>query len=141
VARVFFYHGAPDRIQAACAWIADHPAPEAKLLVYVPDPQLADRLDRQLWIQPPNGFLPHCRAGSPLADETPIILADWIDPARATPRLLNLSDEIPTGFASFDELVEIISTDDSVRLPARERFKFYRERGYDLINKDVSGGF
>lgn len=139
--RVSFFHGANDRIQAACAWITARPKPAEKLLVYAPDPVLAERLDRQLWIQPPTGFVPHCRAASPLAGETPIVIVDRIDPAQATPCLLNLSDEVPNGFASFDELIEIVSSDDVVRLPARERFKFYRERGYDLLNKDVSGGF
>ena len=31
-------------------------------------------LDRLLWAQPATGFLPHCRLGSPLAAETPVIV-------------------------------------------------------------------
>ncbi len=138
--RILFRHGASDRVQAAASWIAAHWAPTEKLLVYAPDPTLADRLDRQLWLQPATGFLPHCRSDSPLSTETPIVITDSIDPTQATPRLLNLSDEVPPGFASFEELVEIISTDDGVRLPARERFKFYRERGYELNSEDISDG-
>jgi DNA polymerase IIIc chi subunit len=48
--------------------------------------------------------------------------------------LLNLSDEIPPGFSRFRQLIEIVSVDDADRLPGRERFRFYRERGYPLEN-------
>jgi DNA polymerase-3 subunit chi len=54
-------------------------------------------------------------------------------------RLLNLADEVPPGFARFQTLVEIVSNEDSVRIPARERFKFYRERGYEIRSKDLGG--
>jgi len=138
--RILFRHGASDRIQAASDWIARHWVPEETLLVYAPDPAIADRLDRQLWLQPPTGFVPHCRAGSPLQAESAVVIAGRIDPATAAARLVNLSDEVPPGFADFDELVEIVSTDDGVRLPARERFKFYRERGHEPTSEDVSGG-
>ena len=33
------------------------------------------------------------------------------------------------------------ATEDAVRLPARERFRFYRERGYALENHNVADGF
>ena len=32
------------------------------------------------------------------------------------------------------------SVEDEDRLPGRERFRFYRERGYPLQNSDISGG-
>jgi DNA polymerase-3 subunit chi len=47
---------------------------------------------------------------------------------------VNLSNEIPPGFSRFQQLIEIISIDDEDRLPGRERFRFYRERGYPLEN-------
>ena len=38
-------------------------------------------------------------------------------------------------------LFEIVSQAGADKLPARERFKFYRERGYELHNQDISTGF
>jgi DNA polymerase-3 subunit chi len=53
--------------------------------------------------------------------------------------LVNLSDEIPPGFEQFAHVTEIISLNDDVRLPGRERFRFYREKGYPLESHDLAG--
>lgn len=138
-----FLHSAPDRLAAAAEWLRRAWQERQPVLVYVPDRQTAEQLDRLLWSQPATGFLPHCARGSALADETPIVLADTLDqpPALAHDQcLLNLADELPPGFARFETLVEIVSTSDHDRLPARERFKFYRERGYELTATDIGTG-
>lgn len=110
------------------------------MLVYVPDAEQAARLDRMLWTQPALSFVPHCRCDAPLAAETPILLTDRLDDPAQESCLLNLSDDLPPSFSRFEHLVEIVSTDDTDRLPARERFKFYRERGYAIESRDISGG-
>jgi DNA polymerase-3 subunit chi len=142
VTEIFFYHGARDRLQAAAAWLLKTAEQRKPVLIYAPDDEMADRLDRLLWLQPPTGFLPHCRAESPLVGETPIVIARNFDALPTLPqdeRLLNLADEVPPGFARFQTLVEIVSGEDAVRLPARERFRFYRERGYSIQSEDLGG--
>jgi DNA polymerase-3 subunit chi len=67
-------------------------------------------------------------------------LTDKLDDPPQESCLLNLSDDLPPTFSRFDQLVEIVSTDDRDRLPARERFKFYRDRGYAIESRDISGG-
>lgn len=129
-----FYSNAEDRLQAAAAWIAGIWRKQP-VLVFAPDAAAAERLDRLLWTQPATGFLPHCRADAPLAPETPVLIADKLDTLPQDRCLLNLSDEVPPGFSRFEELVEIVSTSDSDRLPARERYRFYRDRGYNVENR------
>lgn len=142
--RVSFLHGAPDRIQAAAQWLqqawAQRQDANFCVLVYVPDAEAATRLDRLLWTQPQLSFLPHCRADSPLAAETPILLTDRLDDPPQENCLVNLANELPASFSRFEHLVEIVSTDDADRLPARERFRFYRDRGYAIESRDISGG-
>jgi DNA polymerase-3 subunit chi len=140
VTRVQFLHGAPDRLAAAAAWLRQAWAERRPVLVYVPARQVAEQLDRLLWSHPATGFLPHCTAESSLAAETPILLAGTIEQPPYDGCLLNLADELPPGFSRFEEVVEIVSVEDGDRLPARERFKFYRERGYALDARDISGG-
>ncbi|MDI6747405.1 MAG: DNA polymerase III subunit chi [Rhodocyclaceae bacterium] len=145
---ITFLHGAADRIQSAAQWLqkawGERQLPLPAILVYVPDAEQATRLDRLLWTQPPLAFLPHCRIDSPLAGETPVLLTDNLDRNPAAPHqescLLNLGNTLPATFSRFEHLVEIVSTDDADRLPARDRFKFYRERGYAIDNRDISGG-
>jgi DNA polymerase-3 subunit chi len=73
--------------------------------------------------------------------ETPIIISDSLTTLDAHQQLLNLADNVPPEFSRFDEVVEIVSQAGPDKLPARERFKFYRERGYELHNQDISAGF
>lgn len=142
--RISFLHGAPDRIQSAARWLQrawnERQAPHFGVLVYVPDAEQATRLDRMLWTQPALSFLPHCGAESALAGETPILLTDRLETPSQEDCLLNLSNELPPTFSRFGLLVEIVSTDDADRLPARERFRFYRDRGYAIESRDISEG-
>lgn len=141
---ISFLHGAGDRIQSAAQWLqqawSGRQAAHFSVLVYVPDIEQATRLDRLLWTQPALSFVPHCRADAPLAEETPILLTDRLDSPAQEACLLNLSNDLPPTFSRFEQLVEIISSDDTDRLPARERFKFYRDRGYAIESRDISGG-
>ena len=130
--KVFFYHGAKDRLQAAAAWLQQAYLKRQAVLVYAPDAAIAERLDRLLWTTPATGFLPHCRADAPLAAQTPLLITGSLDTLPQEERLLNLSNDVPPGFSRFSELVEIVSGAEEDRLPARDRFKFYRDRGYDL---------
>lgn len=137
---VEFLHGAPDRILAAAQWLQQAWERRQAVLVYIPDTEAAARLDRILWTQPQLSFLPHCRANAPLAAETPILLTDQLDAPPQESCLLNLSNELPPSFSRFEQVVEVVSTEDDDRLPARERFKFYRERGYPVESRDISQG-
>jgi DNA polymerase-3 subunit chi len=132
-----FLHGATDRLAAAARWLGDAAAAKRKVLVYAPLPDMVERLDRLLWTQAATGFVPHARAESPLAAESPIVIAGQLDTLPHDQTLLNLGDDIPPGFSRFEELVEVVSGDDAVRLPARERFKFYRERGYAPESREI----
>lgn len=137
---ISFLHCAPDRIQAAAQWLRQAWSERRRVLVYVPDAELAARLDRMLWTQPALSFVPHCRAEAALAGETPILLAERLDEPAHEDCLINLSNELPPSFSRFEHMVEIVSTDDADRQPARERFKFYRDRGYVIESRDISGG-
>jgi DNA polymerase-3 subunit chi len=139
VTSISFLHGTADRTQSAAQWLHQAWQERQPVLVYVPDRESAARLDRMLWAQPALSFLPHCNVDSPLASQTPIILTDSLDNPPQESCLLNLSNELPPTFSRFGHLVEIVSTDDLDRIPARERFKFYRDRGYAIENRDISG--
>ena len=123
------------------AWSKRQDSAAQQVVVLVPAAEQADRLDKQLWLQPAGSFVPHCRVDSPLAGETPIIVSGSLASLGAHQQLLNLSDDVPPEFSRFEELVEIVTQAGPDKLHARERFKFYRERGYELHNQDISAGF
>jgi DNA polymerase-3 subunit chi len=51
--------------------------------------------------------------------------------------LVNLRAEWPPFFGRFERLIEIVSTDEDDRSRARERYKFYRDRGYQIRTHDL----
>lgn len=136
--QVFFYHGASDKIAAACALLGGAYAKKKPMLVFAPEKAVADSVDRGLWVQPALGFIPHCRADSPLAAETPILIADNLDQLPQDERLMNLSQVIPPGFSRFQSLIEVVGREESDRDSARERVKFYKDRGYEVRYFDLS---
>ena len=134
---VFFYHGASDRIAAACALLGGAYAKKKPMLVFAPEKAVADSVDRALWTQSALGFVPHCRADSPLAAETPILITDNLDQLSQDERLMNLSQVVPPGFSRFHSLIEVVGREEAERNSARERVKFYKDRGYEVRYFDL----
>lgn len=136
--QIFFYHNAADRIAATVALIGKAFAQKKALLIYAPDGEVAGTLDRQLWMHPPTGFVPHVRGDSPLAGETPVLITDKLDSLPQDERLINLSAEVPPGFSRFTSVIEVVGQAEDERLAGRERVKFYKDRGYEIKYFDLS---
>jgi DNA polymerase III subunit chi len=135
---VFFYHGASDRIAAACALLSGAYAKKKPVLVYARENDVAASLDRMLWTSSALSFVPHCRADSPLAAETPILITDSLDTLAQNERLMNLSREIPPGFSRFQSLIEVVGQDEDDRAAARQRVKAYKDGGHEVRYFDLS---
>ncbi len=137
--RIDFYHYADDKLKVACRLAAKAYDKAGRMVVYSPDrARLAD-FDRMLWTFQATRFVPHCFVDSPAAAETPVVLATSGDALPHHDVLLNLSDEWPPFFASFERLLEIVGSNDEDKARARARFSFYRERGYDIQVNSLAG--
>ena len=136
--QVFFYHGAADKIAAACALLSGAYAKKKPVLVYALENAVASSVDRMLWTHSALSFVPHCRADSPLAAETPILITDKLESIAQDERLMNLSQEIPPGFSRFESLIEVVGREEDDRAAARDRVKFYKDRGYEVRYFDLS---
>ena len=135
--RIDFYRYAEDKQRLACRLAAKVYAKPSKLVVFSPDTKVLSDFDRNLWTFNQTGFVPHCYADSPLAAETPIVLASSGDALPHHDVLLNLGDEWPPFFASFERLLEIVATGDADKELARARYTFYKKRGYEIQVNDV----
>ena len=137
--RINFYHDAPDKHLAACKVVAKAVQQKLRVLIYARDKAVIDHVDRLLWTWQANGFVPHCAASHPLAAQTPVLLSQDCATLAHDEVLLNLDSECPPGFARFQRLVEIVGVDETERNSARERFRFYRERGYPIQAHRLGG--
>ena len=134
-----FYFNAGDRLEVACRLAGKALQRKKRVLIYAPQPDLAVKIDRLLWTAQAISFIPHCSAHDPLAAETPVLIAsDGSVPAHPCEVLLNLSAECPPFFERHERLLEIVSQGDEDRSSGRARFKFYRDRGYEIRNHDLA---
>ncbi|MCC6196630.1 MAG: DNA polymerase III subunit chi [Burkholderiales bacterium] len=133
-----FYSGVEDRLAIAARLVAKAASAHGSVRVLTPDAATTDALDKLLWMVPATGFLPHCRMDSPLAGETPVWIDHRLEHTGPAAVLVNLHREAPPFFSRFERLAEIVGLDDVDA--GRERYRFYRERGYELRAHDMSTG-
>jgi len=137
VTSIDFYRNAENKLQVACRLATKAYQGAKRLIVYSPDRATLTRFDHDLWAFQQTRFVPHCFVDSPLAKETPILLATSGEALPHHDVLLNLGDEWPPFFASFERLLEVVSTDEADRERARARWAFYKSRGYELKVHDL----
>jgi DNA polymerase-3 subunit chi len=87
---------------------------------------------------PATGFLPHCAPDDRLAALTPVLIDTKGETHLHDEMLINLHAEWPAFFSRYQRLAEIVGGDDAERAQARERYRFYRDRGYAIRTHDLS---
>ena len=90
MSRVDFAYGAAHRLRTACHAAARHVGAGRRLLVYCTDERRLRRFDALLWEFEPTSFIPHTRAGDPLADRADVILVTGTSYEAATDALQGL---------------------------------------------------
>lgn len=138
--RVDFYvlddGGSQARERFACrlvekAWRLKH-----SIYLHAGSPGEAEQLDRLLWTYSDRSFLPHVLDAPDLdpslAAATPVRIGAGKEPSFEAELLVNLDRDVPVFFSRFERVAEIVGGDDTQRAAARERFRFYRDRGYAL---------
>jgi DNA polymerase-3 subunit chi len=87
------------------------------------------RFDDLLWIFRQGSFVPHevVAPGAPAA--APVTMA--ADPSLAPDAdlLINLADEVPTGFERYARVAEVIDGSESSRQAGRRRHRHYQDAG------------
>jgi DNA polymerase III subunit chi len=136
--RIDFHSNVGDSLLYACrlvrkAYQAGQPT------IVLADPARLRAFDEQLWTFSPLDFVPHCMADSALAAQTPIVLTSSLDQVPHYQVLLNLGFEVPAQFARFERLLEVVGNAHDELNAGRERYRFYRDRGYALNNYKQGG--
>jgi DNA polymerase-3 subunit chi len=131
--RIDFHTNVGDSLLYACrlarkAYLAGQP------VVVLAELARLRAFDERLWTFSPLDFVPHCMADSELAGRTPIVLAADLDRAPHHQVLLNLGAAVPPQFARFERLLEVVGNAQEELAAGRERYRFYRDRGYALNN-------
>ena len=97
------------------------------------------RMDELLWTFRDISFLPHTVLGDAAAGEARITVGHGDLLPESNEVLVNLTHPAPLFFSRFERVVEIVPAETEARAAARERYRFYQERGYPLQNHDIRG--
>lgn len=131
--RIDFHSNVPNKLAYACRLVRKARAAQCNIVLLGSSRNELAQLDQLLWSFSEQDFLPHVHAGDPLAAQTPVILTDNENVALPHHQILiNLSGNTPEHFARFERMFEIISSDDADKAAGRDRYRFYKERGYPL---------
>jgi len=93
----------------------------------------ARNLDDLLWTFSQGSFIPHrlVEAGDAQGAIEPVLVGFGDDPKDDNWQLIiNLADAVPEFFSRYERMIEIIDANLERRAQGRERYRFYKERGY-----------
>lgn len=136
--KVDFYTGANDKLQTAC--LLSHKAMQngLRVLLHTPDESTAAMLDKMLWEIPSAAFIPHCRSTDSEASDMPVIIGHHPEPFPHSEILISLHSTCLPFFSRFERVIEIVGLETEDARLGRERYGFYRERGYEMRHFDLS---
>jgi DNA polymerase-3 subunit chi len=133
-------------------YILDRPANEARLilacrltekavdrgyeiLINTRSDEESARLNDLLWTFSQGSFLPHRIIGDDSQSNLgePVSIGSGREPPDGRwDLLINLASEVPEFFGRFSRVAELVGPDESDKAAGRERFRYYRDRGYAL---------
>lgn len=101
-----------------------------RVFVHTAGEGVARELDDLMWTYHDRSFLPHCLAGEDA--DAAVHIGHGGEPGEGFHLLINLAAEVPAYFARFERVAEVVDGDETVKTQGRERFRFYKDRGYPL---------
>lgn len=97
-----------------------------------------DQLDQLLWTFSQESFIPHGALEANPDPLTPVLLG-WGDvTTRESDILINLRCTVPPLFSQFSRVIEVIAPDGTLRAEGRDRFRFYKHRGYPIQSHQLN---
>lgn len=136
--RIDFYFNVGDKQQVTTGLVESALAKRRQVTICVNDESSAANVSKYLWQYKPESFLPNVLANHAAAAHTPVVI-HWQNQVMLQDELLiNLTQTEPSFFSRFTQLIELVGDDEQDRVAARLRFKFYRDRGYEIKSIDYA---
>lgn len=108
-----------------------------KVLINCETEEQALNIDEALWAREEE-FVPHNLSGEITQYATPIEIS-WSGKRNAQRRdvLINLQTQIPEFISSFTQVIDFVPDDEQLKMIARERYKQYRQLGWQLTTEQA----
>jgi DNA polymerase-3 subunit chi len=105
-----------------------------RVYLHAASPEQARQLDDRLWTFRQGSFVPHTLCPPAEGDASPVLIGSEETPPPAAGVLINLSDTVPAFFERYERVAELVDQQPSVLAKSRERFRFYRNQGYEPVS-------
>ncbi|MGB4811895.1 MAG: DNA polymerase III subunit chi [Methylophilaceae bacterium] len=136
--RVDFYFNVSNKLTKSVE-LCDKAIQKGHLLtIFTQDDSMNAHLQKALWQVSATSFLTNAEPHDPSSVFSAIILDSTGDNLLQDDVLINLQTQHPPFFSRFRHLIEIVTTDEADKMAARVRFKFYKDRGYQIKSTDVA---
>lgn len=129
-----FYFNVADKPGLLCRLVHGALERRQQVMIATPHEQTARDVSRSLWQHEQTSFLPHALVNE--SRQAPVII-HWGDAEmQYDDVLINLAFEQPGQFSRFKRLIELVGHGEEEKTLARQRYKFYRDRGYSIRHFD-----
>ena len=118
------------------AWLQNN-----AIYIHTMDGTHSSKYDELLWTFNETSFIPHQLDEIESDQSDKAVLIGHQSTADITHHhdvLINLNHEAPSFFSQFDRVAEIITNNETSKIKGRERYQFYRDRGYALETHKMS---
>ena len=109
-----------------------------RVLVISSQRQQLEQLDEALWHNSAEQFITYSLDSECYANSTPVLLTTKQPERLRFKALLNLSDKALVGCEQFRAIIEIVPVDDKEKEAARERYKTYRQLGFNISHRAIN---
>jgi len=106
-----------------------------KVFMHSESAEQSQRVDDMLWNFRAGSFVPHSLHGN--GSTSGVTIGHDMEPIDNTDVLINLAQTAPVFFSRFERVAEIVDQAPQNKDSARERFRFYRDRGYELQHHNI----
>lgn len=130
--RVEFIFNVEDKLVTTAQLCERALAKGRQLTILSTSAQQSSQFQRQLWQHKRESFLANAVADDGNSMHSPIYIQSLDDALLQDDVLINFDSEVPLFFSRFRYVVELVGLDEADKVCARIRYKFYRDRGYDI---------
>ncbi len=108
-----------------------------RVYIYCQDQDQAHQVDELLWSFEPDSFVAHNLVGEGQNYGSAVEIG-WQAPKNRRPILINLTSTAPSFAHQFSQIVDFVPSDEQLKQAARERFKAYRQSGFQVDNQPAT---
>ena len=128
------------RLRLACKIVDKATQLDNHVFIHATSDAEARQIDELLWTFSQGSFIPHRIVRGELTEPPlePVLIG--VNQQPGTGRwdvLINLAGDVPEFFSRYERVAEVVDANATRREQSRERYRFYRDRGYKLNTHQV----